>query len=94
MIPLNLIPPGSSADYAITGYWARAAYDEAALVGRVRIAIDTREADGAYRRVPRSTEVAIDPGGRLPAPLQQQHDLRHPVGGAPRGGRRPADRRT
>lgn len=62
MIPLNLIPLGSSADYAITGYWARAAYDEAALVGRVRIAVDTREADGAYRRVPRSTEVAVDPG--------------------------------
>jgi phosphoserine aminotransferase len=61
MIPLNLIPLGGSADYAITGYWARAAHDEAALVGRVRVAIDTREADGSYRRVPRPSEVTVDP---------------------------------
>jgi phosphoserine aminotransferase len=61
MLPLNLIRPGGSADYAITGYWARAAYDEGALVGRARIAVDTREADGRYRRVPLPAEVAVDP---------------------------------
>jgi phosphoserine aminotransferase len=60
MLALNLLAPGASADYAITGYWARAAHDEAALVGRVRIAADTREADGAYRRVPRPEELAVD----------------------------------
>ena len=62
MIPLNLITPGASADYALTGFWARAAYDEALLVGRARIAADTREADGWYRRVPRPSELNIAPG--------------------------------
>jgi phosphoserine aminotransferase len=60
MIPLNFLLPGGSADYAITGTWARAAHDEAGFVGRVRIAADTREADGSYRRVPRPSELAID----------------------------------
>jgi len=61
MIPLNLMMPGASADYALTGFWARAAYDEALLVGRARIAADTREADGWYRRVPRPSELDITP---------------------------------
>jgi phosphoserine aminotransferase len=61
MLAANLLVPGASADYVITGYWARAAYDEAALVGQVRIAADTREPDGTYRRVPRPDELAIDP---------------------------------
>ncbi|HEX3765072.1 MAG TPA: 3-phosphoserine/phosphohydroxythreonine transaminase [Kofleriaceae bacterium] len=61
MLPLNLIAAGTSADYAITGFWARAAFDEAALVGPVRIAADTREPDGSYRRVPARAELAIDP---------------------------------
>jgi phosphoserine aminotransferase len=59
MIPLNLIVPGTFGDYIITGVWARAAYDEAALVGPVRIAADTREPDGSYRRVPRPSELVI-----------------------------------
>jgi phosphoserine aminotransferase len=61
MLPLNLLAPGASADYAITGYWARAAADEAAHVGRVRIAADTRDGDGAYRRVPSPEELDLDP---------------------------------
>lgn len=61
MIPLNLLTPGAVGDYAVTGVWARAAYDEAALLGRARIISDTREPDGAYRRVPRPAEIAIDP---------------------------------
>jgi len=61
MIPLNLLTSGASADYALTGFWARAAYDEALLVGRARIAADTREADGWYRRVPRPSELDITP---------------------------------
>ncbi len=61
MLPLNLLLPSNSADYLITGLWSRAAHDEAALLGRVRIAGDTREADGGYRRIPRQTELALDP---------------------------------
>ncbi|HSK04537.1 MAG TPA: 3-phosphoserine/phosphohydroxythreonine transaminase [Kofleriaceae bacterium] len=62
MLALNLLAPGASADYVLTGVWARAAYDEAAHLGRVRIAADTREADGTYRRVARPAELALDPG--------------------------------
>ena len=60
MLPLNLLTPGTFASYAITGYWARSAYDEAAFLGDVRIAADTREPDGGYRRVPGPGELAID----------------------------------
>jgi len=59
MLPLNLLTPGTFGDYVITGVWARAAYDEAALIGNARIAADTREADGSYRRVPRPAELVI-----------------------------------
>ena len=48
MLPLNLLKPGAFGDYVVTGVWARAAYDEASLVGHARIAADTREADGSY----------------------------------------------
>jgi phosphoserine aminotransferase len=58
MLAMNLLAPGRSADYVVTGTWARAAYDEAVLVGRARIAADTREADGSYRRVPEPAELA------------------------------------
>lgn len=61
MLPLNLLPPGASADYAITGYWARCAYEEALLVGRARIAADTGEPDGVHRRIPRPEELSLDP---------------------------------
>ena len=61
MLAMNLLAPGTSADYVVTGTWARAAYDEAMLVGRARIAADTREADGSYRRVPAPAELALDP---------------------------------
>jgi phosphoserine aminotransferase len=60
MLALNFLMPGARGDYAVTGFWARAAYDEAALVGNVRIAADTREPDGSYRRVPRPDELAVD----------------------------------
>ena len=60
MLPLNLLPTGSYARYVITGVWARAAFDEAALLGDARIAVDVREDDGSYRRVPQAWEVPTD----------------------------------
>ena len=60
MIPMNLLAPETAGDYVVTGLWARAAYDEALLVGRARIAADTREADGSYRRVPGPSELTLD----------------------------------
>jgi phosphoserine aminotransferase len=62
MLAMNLLAPGASADYVVTGTWGRAAYDEAALIGRARIAGDTQDADGWYRRVPAPAELALDRG--------------------------------
>ncbi len=61
MLPLNLLPAGSHAQYVLTGVWARAAFDEAAFLGDARIAVDTREEDGSYRRVPQPSEIPVDP---------------------------------
>src|ERR687895_2413942 len=44
MIPMNLLPPGGSADYIVTGAWSQKAVKEAKRVGAVKIAAST-EAD-------------------------------------------------
>jgi phosphoserine aminotransferase len=62
MLPQNLVTPGTYGSYAITGVWARAAYDEAVRVGPARIAADVRDPDGWYRRVPAASE--LDPAVR------------------------------
>ena len=60
MIPLNLLTQGAFAQYIVTGFWAKSAHDEAALLGDSRIVFDSMDADGVYRRVPRSEELSID----------------------------------
>ena len=40
-VPLNLAPPGSVADYVVTGNWGKKAVDEAARYLRVNIAADS-----------------------------------------------------
>jgi phosphoserine aminotransferase len=45
MVPMNLLPPGKSADYFVTGTWSKKAVEEAKKVGAVSIAAST-EADG------------------------------------------------
>jgi phosphoserine aminotransferase len=59
MVPLNLLPPGASADYILTGVWAEKAYEEAAAIGGARVAASARE--GQYRAVPLAAETALDP---------------------------------
>ena len=61
MLALNFLTAGAYGDYAITDIWGRYAYDEGALVGHARIAVDTREPDGVYRRVPHPSEAGVDP---------------------------------
>ncbi|HVK85297.1 MAG TPA: 3-phosphoserine/phosphohydroxythreonine transaminase [Kofleriaceae bacterium] len=61
MLPMNLVGPGRFASYVLTGVWAKAAYDEAALLGDARIVADARDPDGRYRRVPQASELTIDP---------------------------------
>jgi phosphoserine aminotransferase len=57
MVPLNLLTPGSRADYIDTGSWADKAAKEAKKVGTVHIAATTR-ADG-YTRIPRQDELTL-----------------------------------
>ncbi|MFI5360493.1 MAG: 3-phosphoserine/phosphohydroxythreonine transaminase [Elusimicrobiota bacterium] len=61
MLPLNFLPAGRSADYIVTGHWAKTAFSEAGRVGTVRKAADTVEADKRYVRLPRPEEISLDP---------------------------------
>jgi phosphoserine aminotransferase len=60
MVPMNLLPPGGTADYFVTGTWSKKAVEEARKVGGVSIAAST-EADG-FSRVPDPPEWKLDPG--------------------------------
>ena len=60
MVPMNLVPAGGSADYIVTGSWSEKAVKEAKRVGGVKIAAST--ADENYARVPKQSELALDPG--------------------------------
>lgn len=57
MLPMNLVTRGTFGSYVVTGLWSRAAYDEAMRVGPARIALDVRDPDGVYRRVPAAWEL-------------------------------------
>src|SRR5437588_3525745 len=57
MVPMNFLPPGGTADLLMTGAWAEKAYEEAAALGKARVAASTR-AEG-YRRVPRPGEIEL-----------------------------------
>src|SRR4029079_6450997 len=59
MVPMNLLPPGGSADYIVTGAWSQKAVKEAKRVGSVKIAASTEAENSA--RVPRQAELKLDP---------------------------------
>ncbi len=59
MLPMNFLPLGATADYLMTGAWADKAYEEAAALGKPRVAATTK-GDG-YRRVPRPEEIDLSP---------------------------------
>jgi phosphoserine aminotransferase len=59
MVPMNLLPPGGSADYVVTGAWSQKAVKEAKRVGAVKIAA-TAEA-GNFTRIPQQNELTLDP---------------------------------
>lgn len=61
LLPMNLLPVGRSADYVLTGVWAKKALAEAQLVGKARVAASTEEPDGSFHRVPRQNELKLDP---------------------------------
>lgn len=57
LIPLNFLPSGASADYIITGGFAKKAFEDAQKVGLARIAAST-EADN-FRRLPPQEEISL-----------------------------------
>jgi phosphoserine aminotransferase len=59
MVPMNLLPAGSSADYVVTGSWSEKAVKEAKRVGGVKIAASTQSEN--YSRVPKQEELKLDP---------------------------------
>jgi len=59
MVPMNLLPPGGSADYIVTGSWSEKAVKEAKRVGGVKIAATT--AADNFARVPTQSELTLDP---------------------------------
>ena len=60
MVPLNLLPPGGTADYIVTGGWAQKAVKEAQRVGTVNIAASTENEN--FARIPRQDEIRLTPG--------------------------------
>jgi phosphoserine aminotransferase len=64
-VPLNLLHQGKSADYLVTGTWAKQAHEEATLVAaaygaRARKVIST-EVDKKFTRVPAPSELTLEP---------------------------------
>lgn len=57
MIPLNLLAPGRTGAYVMTGSWADKAFKEAKLVGEAAEAASSK-ADG-FRRVPALSDIVI-----------------------------------
>lgn len=61
MVPMNFLPQGGSADYLLTGTWSEKALEEAKVLGTARTAVTTRTEDKRYLRVPRASELKLDP---------------------------------
>ncbi len=60
MVPMNLLTPGTTADYILTGNWARKAHKEAKKVGVTAVAASTE--DGNFARIPAQAELRLTPG--------------------------------
>ena len=60
MVPMNLLTPGTTADYIVTGTWTDKAAKEAKKVGTVNIAATT-EGDN-FSRIPSQAELKLTPG--------------------------------
>lgn len=60
MVPMNLLTPGATADYILTGDWGKKALKEAKKVGATHVAASTE--DGNFRRIPKPAEIKLTPG--------------------------------
>jgi len=57
MVPMNLLAPGRTADYIVTGSWAKKAAQEAERFGSVHIAASTEAEE--FTRVPEQSEFTL-----------------------------------
>jgi phosphoserine aminotransferase len=60
MVPMNLLTPGATADYILTGDWGKKALKEAKKVGATAVAASTE--DGNFARIPSQSELRLTPG--------------------------------
>ena len=58
MVPMNIMPPKKSADYIVTGAWAKKAVKEAKRIGDVNIAASTDET--TFNRIPKQEELKLN----------------------------------
>src|SRR6478672_2747989 len=60
MVPMNLLTAGATADYIVTGDWAKKAMKEAKRVGATNVAASTE--DGNFKRIPTQSELKLTSG--------------------------------
>jgi len=60
MVPMNLLLPGTTADYIVTGDWGKKALKEAKKVGTTNVAASTE--NGNFKRIPAQEEIRLTPG--------------------------------
>lgn len=59
VVPMNLLKPGQSADYIVTGAWGKKAFQEGKTVGTVRSAWGV-DPEAKPARVPKQSELSLD----------------------------------
>jgi phosphoserine aminotransferase len=60
MVPMNLLTPGSTADYILTGDWGKKALKEAKRVGATNVAASTEA--GNFKDIPSQGDLTLTPG--------------------------------
>lgn len=58
MIPMNILPAGSRADYIVTGSWGKKAAKEAQKAGAISVLAPTEA--GNFDRIPEASELRLD----------------------------------
>ncbi len=60
MVPMNLLTPGTTADYILTGDWGKKALTEAKKVGATHVAATTEATN--FDRIPAQADLVLTPG--------------------------------
>ncbi len=60
MVPMNLLGPGASADYIITGSWSKKALKEAKILGSPKVAATTEIGKDVFRAIPKQADLKLD----------------------------------